>query len=71
MEILWDLMEWLGLMLADLRLLSQCSISILFPCILRSILEWMMSLMVLQYLKAEGGEPVEKAWNWRCDSELA
>ena len=46
---------------ADLGLLSQHNTDILFAFTLKSMLVWMVNIRVLRYLKAEGGEPVERA----------
>lgn len=46
---------------ADLGLLSQRSTHLPFPFSLKNMQMWMINIMVLQGLKAEGGEPVERA----------
>lgn len=50
-----------GSQFVDLILLSRHITDILSALTLKSRLVWMINIMMLQCLKAEGGEPVEKA----------
>lgn len=50
-----------GSQFVDLGLSSQHITDILSTFTLKSRLVWMINIMMLQCLKAEGGEPVEKA----------
>lgn len=50
-----------GSQFVDLGLSSQHVTDILSTLTLKSRLVWMINIMMLQCLKVEGGEPVEKA----------